>query len=177
MSQLCERYILQCRSRKGAASFFMETGEKTCSCFGHSDVDITGELIARTRIEIGKAIEDGVRIFLFGGRSDFDDLCYDLVTEKKNDYPQLNIRRVFCFALDKQLRKPPRWFVRKEYEALECQAKDFDYWYKSIYYRNVAMIDQSDLVLFWVQERENSGAYKAYRYAVKKHKRIVNLFI
>ncbi len=176
VSQLREMCMLWCRSRKGAASFFMSTVEKTCSCFGHSDVDITDDLIARTRIEIGKAIEDSVRIFLFGGRSDFDDLCYDLVTEKKNANPQLNIKRVFCFALDKQLRKPPRWYVPKEYEALECPTKDFDYWYTAIYYRNLAMIDQSDLILFWVEERENSGAYKTYRYAVKKHKRIVNLF-
>ncbi len=150
--------------------------EKTCSCFGHSKVDITDELIARVRMEIDKAVADGVRIFLFGGRSDFDDLCYYLVTEKKNAEPRLDIKRVFCFPLDKQLRKPPRWFIRKEYEALECPTKDFDYWYTAIYYRNVAMIDKSDLILFWVEERENSGAYKTYRYAVKKHKRIVNTF-
>ena len=117
----------------------MATVEQTCSCFGHSDVDITDELTARTMIEINKAINDGVRIFLFGGRSDFDDLCYDLVTKKRNAEPQLNIKRVFCFALDKQLRKSPRWFIQKEYEALECPTKDFDYWYTAIYYRNLAM--------------------------------------
>ncbi len=144
-----ERYILRCRSRKGAASFFMDANGKTCSCFGHTYVEITDELIARTRIEIDRAVADGVRIFLFGGRSDFDDLCYCLVTEKRNASPQLNIKRVFCFPLDKQLRKPPRWFIKKEYEALECPTKDFDYWYTAIYYRNLAMIDQSDLVLFW----------------------------
>lgn len=154
----------------------METVGKTCSVFGHSNVEITEDLTERTRVEIDRAINDGVRIFLFGGRSDFDDLCYDIVTEKRNAEPQLNIKRVFCFALDKQLRKPPRWFVRKEYEALECPTKDFDYWYTAIYYRNLAMIDRSDLVLFWVEKRENSGAYKTYRYAVKRHKHFVNLY-
>ncbi len=162
---------------QGSGIFFMAAVEKTCSCFGHFNVDITDELIARTRAEIEKAIEDGVRIFLFGGRSDFDDLCYELVTEKRNYCPQLNIKRVFCFALDKQRRKPPSWFIKKEYEALECPTKDFDYWYTAIYYRNIAMIDQSDLILFWVEQRENSGAYKTYLYAVKKHKNIVNLFV
>ena len=161
---------------QGSGIFFMSTVEKTCSCFGHSDVEITDELIVRARIEIDRAVADNVRTFLFGGRSNFDDLCYDLVTEKRNDCPQLNIKRVFCFALDKQLRKPPHWFIRKEYEALECPTKDFDYWYTSIYYRNIAMIDQSDLVLFWVEKRENSGAYKTYKYSVKNHKHIVNLF-
>lgn len=155
----------------------MEKAEKTCSCFGHSCVEITEELKARTRAEIDRAVADGVRTFLFGGLSGFDDLCYDLVTEKKAAEPQLDIKRVFCFALEKQLRKPPRWFIRKEYEALECPVKGFDYWYTAIYYRNVAMIDQSDLILFWAEKREKSGAYKAYAYAVKKHKRTVNLFI
>lgn len=155
---------------------FMGNLGKTCSCFGHSEVEITDDLILRARIEIEKAIADGVRTFLFGGRSDFDDLCYDLVTEQKKANPQLGIRRVFCFALDRDLRRPPHWFIRKEYEALECPVKAIDNWYRAIFFRNVAMIDQSDLVLFWVERRENSGAYKTYRYAVGEHKRIVNLF-
>lgn len=150
--------------------------EKVCSCFGHLDVDITDSLRERAKQEVEKAVADGVRIFMFGGRSDFDDLCYDLVTEVRQQQPELGIKRVFCFALDKQLRKPPRWFQRKEYEALECPLKDFDWWYTSIYYRNCAMIDQSDLLLFWVEQRENSGAYKTYEYAVRKKKAIVNLF-
>lgn len=155
----------------------METVEKICSVFGHCDVEITDDLTNRTRTEIDRAVSEGVGTFLFGGRSDFDDLCYSLVTEKRNAEPELGIRRVFCFALDKQLRKPPSWFVRKEYEALECPIKEFDYWYTSIYYRNIAMIDSSDLILFWVEKRENSGAYKTFKYAVKKHKRYVNLFV
>ncbi len=154
----------------------MEEPGKICSCFGHTEVEITYDLKERTGREIDRAIEDGVRTFLFGGRSDFDDLCYDLVTARMKSRQQQNIKRVFCFALENQLRKPPVWFNRREYEELACPAKHFDYWYTSIYYRNIAMIDQSDLVLFWVQKRANSGAYKAYEYAVKKGKRIVNLF-
>ncbi len=152
----------------------MSGTKKICSCFGHLDVEITDELRARTNEEIDKAIADGVRIFLFGGRSDFDDLVYDIVSEKKH-VTQLDIKRVFCFPLDKHLHKPPHWFQRKEYEGYDCPAKDFDYWYTSIYYRNCAMIDQSDFVLFYAEERENSGAYKTYKHAVRTHKKFVNL--
>lgn len=152
----------------------MSGTEKVCSCFGHFSVEITDELRIRTGKEIDKAIADGVRIFLFGGRSDFDDLVYDIVSEKKTQEAVLDVKRVFCFPLDQQLRKPPRWFQRKEYESLECPCKAFDWWYTSIYYRNCAMIDQSDLVLFYAEERANSGAYKAYKYAVKTHKKLVN---
>ena len=36
------------------------------------------------------------------------------------------------------------------------------------------MIDKSDIVLFYVEERENSGAYKAFKYAKQKKKEIIN---
>lgn len=153
----------------------MAKTEKVCSCFGHFTVEITDELKARTSEEIDKAIADGIRVFLFGGRSDFDDLVYDIVSEKMEKNDGLCLKRIFCFALDAQLRKPPVWFRKKEYEGYECPAKDFDWWYTAIYYRNCAMIDQSDLVLFYAEKRENSGAYKAYKYAVKTHKKSINL--
>lgn len=152
----------------------MSGTEKVCSCFGHFTVEITDELKARSSKEIDKAIDRGIRIFLFGGRSDFDDLVYDIVSEIRLQNSHLNLKRIFCFPLEKQLRKPPNWFLQKEYDGYSCPTKDFDWWYTSIYYRNCAMIDQSDLVLFYAEERENSGAYKAYKYAVKIHKDLVN---
>ncbi len=101
--------------------------EKICSCFGHLDFVITEELKARTSEEIDNAILDGVRIFLFGGRSVFDDLVYDIVSEKRAREPQLDIKRIFCFPLENQLRKPPRWFQRKEYEGYDCPIKVCDW--------------------------------------------------
>ncbi len=166
--------ILQCRSLT-ERHYFMEETNKICSCFGHSDVEITDELRARTSKEIDKAVADGIKNFLFGGRSDFDDLVYDIVSQKMQRQPTLGIKRIFCFPLDRDLIKPPYWFVKKEYEGYDCPPKDFYSWYTALYYRNCAMIDQSDLVLFYAEARENSGAYKAYKYAVKKHKKIVNL--
>ena len=39
------------------------------------------------------------------------------------------------------------------------------------------MIDQSDFIIFYAECKENSGAYKAYKYAQKKRgKQIINLF-
>ncbi len=152
----------------------MSEKEKVCSCFGHLTVGITDELKAKTSNAIKEAIADGVRIFLFGGRSDFDDLVYDIVSSEKAKNLQPDIKRVFCFPLDSHLRKPPSWFQRKEYESYDCPGKSFDWWYTAIYYRNCAMIEQSDLVLFYAEERENSGAYKAYKFALKSHKKVIN---
>ena len=147
---------------------------KICSCFGHTEVDITDKLRADVECAVEDAINDGVRTFLFGGRSDFDDLVYDVVTKIKSQRPELGIKRIFCFPLEHDLHKPPRWFQKKEYESLECPEKSFDYWYSSLYFRNCAMIDKSDLVLFYAEKRENSGAYKALEYALKIHKNLIN---
>lgn len=148
--------------------------QKICSCFGHSVIKVDDGLKDRVDRTVDGALDDGVRVFLFGGLSDFDDLVYDIVTSKREQFPSLNIERIFCFALDKQAIRPPHWFAKKEYEGFECPKKAFDYWYKAIYYRNCAMIDMSDLVLFYAENRERSGAYKAYKYAQKAGKQIVN---
>lgn len=147
-----------------------------CSFFGHRDVELTEELIERTKAEINKAVKDGCRIFYFGGYGDFDDLCYKIVTDIKNEKPDLDIKRVFCVSKEKELRKLPSGVKREDYEEMIYPNLSFDYWYTSIYYRNCAMIDDSDKVIFYVEQRENSGAYKAYQYAMKKKKNIINLF-
>ena len=41
--------------------------------------------------------------------------------------------------------------------------------------RNKAMIDASDFIVFYAKERPDSGAWKAYKYAVKRKKLLVNI--
>ena len=44
-------------------------------------------------------------------------------------------------------------------------------------YGDFEMIDKSCFVIFYAKEDENSGAYKAFKYAIKqKDKMIINLF-
>ncbi len=39
------------------------------------------------------------------------------------------------------------------------------------------MVDNSDYVIFYAKQKEDSGAYKTYKYAIKKKdKRIINLY-
>jgi len=60
------------------------TEKKVCSCFGNSDVEIiTDDLRERASEEIENAIADGVRVFLFGGMSDFENFLYNIVSEKR----------------------------------------------------------------------------------------------
>ena len=149
---------------------------KICSFFGHRDVEITEELSATATNLILQSIQSGCRIFYFGGYGEFDWLCYRIVTEYKTENPSLDIKRIYCVAREEYLRKRARYFKREDYEDVIFLAPAFSGWYKSIYFRNCAMIDESDRIIFYAEDRKDSGAYKAYRYAVKRKKAVVNLW-
>ena len=155
-------------SRKGWHLIFMQ--EKICSFFGHRVIDITDSLCTRAAAEIMRALEFGCRTFYFGGYGAFDSFCYKVVTKIKDENPELKIRRIYCVSQERYLRKNVRYFMRENYDDIIYLLPSFDGWYKSIYFRNCAMIDKSDFIIFYAESREDSCAYKAYKYA-KKEKR------
>ena len=144
---------------------------KICSFFGHSEIQISHDLQEKTFLEIQHAIQCGCRIFLFGGFGMFDALCYKIVSALQKDNPSLALKRVFCVPQERYLRKKAPFFQKEDYDETVYLSPAFGGWYKSIYFRNCAMIDKSDYVIFYAEKRENSGAYKAYAYASKKRKK------
>ena len=150
--------------------------DMVCSFFGHREIKINDALISALTVEIMKTVNLGCRTFYFGGYGEFDTLCYKTVTKIKEENPELNIRRIYCVAQERYLRKKVPYFNREDYDDVIFLEPAFDGWYKSIYFRNCAMIDKSDFVIFFAENREGSGAYKAYKYAEKKEKSIINLF-
>lgn len=172
--------------------------EKACCFIGHRKIDKSCELIENIKNLIEDLIVNkNVGIFMFGSKSRFDDLCYDIVTELKNKYP--HIKRIY---------------VRAEFEYIDgegCKAyKDglLEH-YEDTYYpehmikagksryveRNQEMIKKSDFCIFYYDEnyqpprRRNSkrdlfdyqpksGTGVAYNYAIKKKdKQVFNVFI
>lgn len=151
--------------------------EKICTFFGHREVDVTDNLYTMAADEIMRAIESGCRVFYFGGYGDFDDLCYKIVTKISCENEELKIKRIYCVSQERYLYKKVRYFNRDDYDDVIYLMPSFDGWYKSIYFRNCAMIDQSEFIIFYAETKEDSGAYKAYKYAKrKKDKYIVNLW-
>ena len=149
---------------------------KNCSVFGHSTIHITKELENKLFETFKEIIDKGCENFYFGGLGMFDELCHKIVSELKltNSY----IKRIFCLSDPRHLRinKRPKWLNNEDYEDFIYLDLEFDWWYQRIYYRNCAMIDKSDIVVFYAEERENSGAYKAFKYAKQKKKAIINLY-
>ena len=162
-------------SRKGWHLIFCM--EKICSFFGHREVEITDRLYSAVFSNIMNALEQGFCSFYFGGYGEFDALCHQIVTKIKQEKPEFKISRKYCVTKESYLRKDTRYFKREDYDEIIYLPLSFEGWYKSIYFRNCAMIDRSDLIVFYAENRERSGAYKAYKYAKsKKGKTVINLW-
>ena len=124
----------------------------TCSVFGHSKIEITKELEDKLIATFEQLIKQGCKYFYFGGFGEFDDLCHKIISELKNTYP--HIQRIFCLSDPRHQRisKRPKWLKDEDYEEFIYLDLDFDYWYQRIYYRNLAMINDSDYCVFYYDE-------------------------
>ena len=150
--------------------------ECSCSVFGHREIEVTYELTKRLKdIFIDLITNKGVCIFYFGGFGEFDNLCWQIVTELKQTlFP--HIKRIYVCENEIYVIRPhkrPKWLRSEDYEEIIFFALEFDYWYTRIYYRNIAIIEHSDYNVFYVCKNSNSGAYKTYKYAKSKKKNII----
>ncbi len=145
--------------------------------FGHRDTVITEPLKKRVYESIEEDITKGFDTFYFGGFGSFDELCYQVVTELKTTYT--DIKRVYILTDRRHLQesKRPKYLKDGDYEDFVYICLPYDYWYTRLYYRNRAIIDQCDKSCFYVDHENDSGAYNALQYAIKKKKQVYNFFI
>ena len=145
-----------------------------------------------------KLIKSGVTEFIFGSKSEFDDLCYQIVSKLKEKYP--NIIRIFLHlpsetgittleekirlenALCKQLHKKIDLAV---FEKSILSKKSISANKNAYIARNYEMIDMCDLCIFYynknysLSNKENktkSGTAYVFQYATRKKKGIINTY-
>ena len=167
---------------------------KTCSFFGHRKININNKLKQRIKDCVENLIiNNNIETFLFGSKSDFNDLCHNVVSELRKKYP--NIKRIcytcksegFILETEREEReKIYSRFLNQEVHLLGFE-EEFEHKTKfnagraSYIERNQAMIDDSDCCVFYYNEnytpptKTNSGTKIAYKYALKKNKHIINL--
>ncbi len=159
---------------------------------GHRKISITYELKKKLySITEDLIISKGIGIFLFGSKSDFDDLCLKTVSELKEVYPE--IKRIYVRA------EYP--YINEDYEKYLLENYEKTYYPehikgsgRAVYVeRNYEMIKQSDYCIFYYDKnycppkrktsvflmddyRPKSGTEIAFKYALKNCKHVINVF-
>lgn len=167
---------------------------KGCCFIGHRKIAKSSEL----REKIFNAIEniivnENVINFFFGSKSEFNDYCYEIVTELKEKYPQ--IKRIYVRSAYEHI---PDWYengLLEHYEDTYFPEHMSKAGKASYVERNQEMINKSNFCIFYYDEnylpprRKNSrrdlfdyqpksGTGVAYEFAMKKKdKQVFNVFI
>ena len=158
---------------------------KTCCFIGHRNVAITNGLQRTLKELIEKLIvQENVETFLFGSKSNFDDLCLLLVSTMKEFYP--HIKRIYVRSVYPELSESYLQYLLTLYDETYMPKQAENAGRASYVRRNQEMIDRSDFIVFYYDERyapkpvRQSGTKRAYEYAVRKNKeakkKIINVY-
>ena len=153
--------------------------EKTCCFLGHREIIETEHLEIKLN-EIIKTLitEEKVDIFLFGSKSRFNSLCYEIVTKYKEKYP--HIKRIYVRAEYPDIREQYKNYLLESYEDT-YYPENIQGAGRAIYIkRNYEMIDKSQFCIIYYDEQNapttrKSGTKIALDYAIKQEKNIIKL--
>ena len=146
---------------------------KTCSAFGHRDIYETEKLEPTLQEAVADAIQRGCTEFLTGNMGAFDSLFSRTVREAKKEHPNIKLVCVKPY-FTKELEEDKEYYYNYFDEIVipeVCAGSPPQY---AIPKRNQWMVEQSDLILFYVF-KHYGGAYNAKEYAQQRHKDIIEL--
>ena len=151
--------------------------ENICCFIGHREINVTDELKEKLYVLIEHLIiEESIDTFLFGSKSQFDDLCYDIVTNMKKKYP--HIKRIFVRAEYPYIDESYKAYLLESYEDTYFPKSVLGAGKASYVKRNCEMIDNSCFCIVYYKEDytpkgRKSGTKIALDYAEKKKKTII----
>ena len=176
-------------------------------CFiGHRTVVNAEQVKAKLRGTLLTLIAEGADTFLFGSRSDFDALCWKVVTELKEQFPHLkrvsyNAPHERAFTSKEERERYERFLSKTinrevhyaDYEEAVPSQKSRTANKNAYIMRNQEMINDSDVCVFYYDKdylppkrrasnsflpdyQPKSGTAIAYAYATQTKKTIFNTF-
>lgn len=180
--------------------------DKQCCFIGHRVINVTDELKSRLYEYVEDLIVNhDVKRFLFGSRSEFNNICHETVDLLKIKYPY--VVRVFypcrheSAILESDRERTESAFSSILNKDINFMCFDEEYTHKTKFSagraayieRNEAMIDDSDFCVFYYNEnyrpqprkyskgdltyyQPDSGAKTAYLYAKRKRKSVENFY-
>ncbi len=160
---------------------YLEINESHTCCFiGHRQINHVQELKRILYGVIEKLIiQNDVRKFLFGSKSEFNDLCYEVVTQLKGKYP--DVVRVYVRAEFPVISEDYRGYLLERYEDTyypECIIRAGRAVYAE---RNCVMIESSHYCVVFYDGKtagkycRKSGTKIALDYAALRNREIINI--
>ena len=149
----------------------------TACFFGHRTINETEELKEQLCETIERLIVDEkVNTFLFGSRSQFNEICLMLVTAIKEKYP--HIKRVYVRAEYPLINDDYKKYLLKSYEETYFPEKIAKSGRAVYVERNYEMINNSQFCVFYYNKQNlpltrKSGTEIALNYAITKGKQII----
>jgi len=148
----------------------------TCCVFGHRIINETVELRTKLIKTIERLItKENVDTFLFGSKSRFNSLCYELVTNLKEKYP--HIKRIYVRAEFPVINDDYKAYLLELYEDTFYPEKIKGSGRAAYVERNYEMINKSKYCIVYYDEANapttrKSGTRIALDYAVKQKSNI-----
>ena len=153
----------------------MNITERSCCFIGHRKIENKSHLYEQLKLCVQKLItESNITTFIFGSRSEFNDLCWEVVTELQNIYP--HIERVYVRAEYEYISDDYKTYLLSFYEKT-YYAKKAHNSNKLVYIkRNEELIDSSSICVFYYKYKiPHSGTAIAFDYAQKHTKKIIEI--
>ena len=136
--------------------------------------EVAGDVVMPKLVSL--IINNGVTTFLFGSKSQFNDLCYDIVTGAKERY--FHIKRIYIRAEFPVIDNDYKTYLLKRYEDTVFPEKLINAGRSVYVQRNYEMIDRSQYCLVYYDKsskphNRKSGTEIAFEYAMKHKKEII----
>ena len=160
--------------------------KNTCCFFGHRYTELTTEQKSKLyNIIQALIVEKNINTFLFGSKSQFDDLCYQIVSELKINYPYL--KRIYVRAQSPYINDNYKSYLLKSYEDTYYPNNLIKSGRFAYIKRNYEMINESEYCVIYFDKnyiptkkssshQSGSGTKIAYDYALKNQRKIINIF-
>lgn len=164
---------------------------KICCFIGHRKLNTTQDFINKLYAVIEDLIINKyVDTFLFGSKSEFNNICYEAVSKFKETYPY--IQRIYVRAEYPYISEDYKAYLLERYEDTYYPQNLLNSGRAVYVKRNQEMIDKSDICVIYYDEKyqpthkskvgkallsnhSTSGTKIAHNYALKKKKIIINL--
>ena len=165
--------------------------EQYCCFWGHRRINESENLKSAMCNIVSDLIENkGINTFLFGSRSQFNSLCYEIVSYLKELYP--HIKRIYVRAEYANINEDYRKYLLEKYEDTYYPEKIRNSGRAVYVERNRYMIDRCSVCVVYYKNdysplmckrgktdmernRFKSGTKIAYDYALKKGRIIINI--